>query len=94
MQSTMIDKDKDLLIDKMLILTEALEKTNNPTAQFYPRVIERINQCETRDKLKIYLDQSIIHAGRITDYGGFNREQCDLFRDMWRVADSICESKD
>ena len=83
--------DIETLIKKISNLVAALEKTNNPTVNFYNIVVTEIKNCGSEDELKIVLDERLIHAGKIKDYGGYNREQCNLFNEMWEVANSIYE---
>lgn len=78
------------LIHKINILINSLEKTSNQTVKFFRGVIERIESCKTDEELKKTLDGLLIHSAAITDYGGFNREQCNLFDEVWKVAKSIC----
>lgn len=78
------------LIGKITDLISSLRATQNPTAQFYEKVINEINNCQSIQELTTTLDNRLIHAAGITDYGGYNREQCNLFNEMWKVAKSIC----
>jgi hypothetical protein len=85
--------ETEKLIQKITYLQEVLKKTNNTTVSFYDIVINKIRNCISEDELKKVLDGRLIHAAGITDYGGYNREQCDLFSEMWKVAKAICEKK-
>ena len=72
---------------------EALKKTNNPTVNFYDMVLAEINSCSSKEDLKKVLDKQLIHSSAIKDYGGYNREQCNSFNEMWKVANAIHEDK-
>lgn len=85
--------DTEKIIQKIDILIESLEKTENSTIQFYETVITEINACKSMGDLKKILDGRLIHAAGITDYGGYNREQCDLFYEVCKIAVSIFEGK-
>lgn len=87
-------KDTEKLIQRINILIESLEKTENSAIKFFKGAIDVIQKCKSEKELKQALDDHLIHAGRITDYGGFNREQCDLFYEMWKVAKSICTNSE
>ena len=82
----------EALIAKINILIEALKKTSNPTVNFYKIVIDEISNCTSLEELKKVLDERLIHAGRIKEYGGYSWEQINLFNEMWEVAKSICVS--
>lgn len=85
--------DIEKLIQKINYLQEVLKKTNNTTIGFYDIVVTEIRNCTSEDELKNVLDGRLIHAGRIKDYGGYNREQCNAFNEMWEIANSIYEGK-
>ena len=87
-----MNKDTDLLVKKIIILIESLNETENPTVKFFYGVIEKIKNCGNEKELKSVLDDHLIHAGKIKDYGGFSLEQCSLFNDMWKVAKNIYEA--
>ncbi|MDA9231336.1 hypothetical protein N9O56_02070 [Rickettsiales bacterium] len=89
-----MNNSTEVLIDKIHNLIKALEKTDNSTINFYKIVTSEINDCITQEELKKVLDERLIHAGKITDFGGYNREQCDLFYEMWKVAKSICTNSE
>lgn len=82
--------DTENLIQKINNLITSLEKTNNQTIKFFKGVSDIIKNCKSDEELKRALDDHLIHAGRVTDYGGFNREQCNLFDEVWKAAKSIC----
>ncbi len=82
--------DTEKLIIKINDLIEVLRKTNNPTINFYNMIITAIRNCNSEEELEKVLDKHLIHSGAITDYGGYNREQCNSFDEMWKVAKSIC----
>lgn len=83
-------KETEELTEKIKDLIISLREAQNPTAQFYEKVISEINNCQSIQELTTTLDSRLIHAAGITDYGGYNREQCNLFDEMWKVAKSIC----
>ncbi len=83
--------DTEKLIQRIDILIESLEKTENPAIKFFKGAINVIQKCKSEKELKQVLDDHLIHSGRVKDYGGFNREQCDLFDKMWETANSIYE---
>lgn len=85
--------DIDLLIKKINDLIEVLKKTNNPTINFYNMVISEIKNCSSTKELKRVLDKQLLHSSAIKDYGGYNREQCNSFNEMWEVANEIYENK-
>ena len=86
--------DTEKLIQKMNVLMESLEASGNEAIEFFRDVLDLIQKCNTEEELKKILDGYLIHASRITDYGGFNREQCNLFSEMWQVADAICTNSE
>lgn len=85
-----MQNDIEKLIQKINHLITSLEKTNNPTVKFFKGMIEIVQNCNSDKELKRALDDHLIHAGRITDYGGYNKEQDELFDEVWKVAKSIC----
>lgn len=85
--------DTENLMQKINNLITSLEKTNNPTVNFYDTVLAGINSCSSKEDLKKVLDKQLIHSSAIKDYGGYNREQCNSFNEMWKVANAICEDK-
>ena len=87
-----MNKDVKELIQKINILINSLEETENDTIGFFNDVIDVIENCKSDEELKKVLDDHLIHAGKITDYGSFNKKQYDLFSDMWKVANSIYEN--
>lgn len=84
-----MNNSTEVLIDKIHNLIKALEKTDNPTINFYKIVISEINNCRTQDELNKVLDGRLLHSAKITDFGGYNREQCDLSYEMRKFARSI-----
>lgn len=85
--------DIEKLTQKINALIAVLEKTSNPSIKFFKGVIDILQNCKTGAELKRALDDHLIHAGRVKDYGGYNREQCNSFNEMWEVANSIYEAK-
>ena len=84
-------RDIEVLITKINNLINVLNKTSNPTIKFYNMIVAEIKKCTSEKELRELLDRHLIHSGRIKDYGGYNREQCNLFNEMWEVANSIYE---
>lgn len=84
----------DELFEKINNLMISLRKTQNPTANFYEKVINELKTCQSIQETTKTLDSRLIHAAGITDYGGYNREQCDLFYEVWKVAKSICTNNE
>lgn len=79
--------DKKSIIEAILKLVTSLEKTKNPTIPFFKEAISRIESCDSENELKkILYDYSIVGPGKIADFGGFNREQCNLSSDMHKIA--------
>lgn len=81
------------LTQKINDLIATLEKTSNPSVKFFKGVINILQSCKTDAELKRALDDHLIHSGRVKDYGGYNREQCNSFNEMWEVANAIYEDK-
>jgi hypothetical protein len=79
------------LIKKIDNLIDSLEQTKNSSVNFFKEIIPIIKNCQSEGELKKVLDDHLIHASRITDYGAFNMKQCDLFSEMWETANSIYE---
>jgi len=88
-----MQNDIEKLIQKINHLITSLEKTNNPTVKFFKGIIEIVQNCNSDKELKRALDDHLIHVGRIKDYGGYNRGQCNSFNEMWELANSIFEAK-
>ncbi len=85
--------DIEKLTQKINALITVLEKTSNPSIKFFKGVLGILQSCKTEAELKKALDNHLIHSSAIKDYGGYNREQCNSFNEMWAVANSIYEAK-
>lgn len=84
-----MDNNKKALLEKLTNLLSSLEKTKNPTCTFYKKVIAEIAGAKTNQELIELIKEHIIGSGTITDYGGFNREQYNLFGEMYGFSSQI-----
>ncbi len=80
-----------ILVEKLDLLIKELDQTNNPSKDYYRKVLDSYKSISEKDVRDFLI--SLHGSVKIKDMNAFNKSQSDAWDDMWSKVDSLLNDK-